>query len=172
MRAPSPCKSTGSVRWVAIICADGDVVITVLLMLRLLYVSSCTVLDAPSEAEAQCAIMCKAGLVYGVATEDMDCLTFGCPRVGAGLATEIVHALDVRACAVTALAALAAHGHVQQTFAKRVRIFPASQLIRHMMATGQNVQIIEFDRTAGRCMCPCACALHATHARAPSVHTR
>jgi 5'-3' exonuclease len=25
--------------------------------------------------------MAKAGLVYGVATEDMDCLTFGCPKV-------------------------------------------------------------------------------------------
>lgn len=38
------------------------------------------VIDAPTEAEAQCAVMAKAGLVYGVATEDMDCLTFGAPR--------------------------------------------------------------------------------------------
>jgi flap endonuclease-1 len=38
------------------------------------------VIDAPTEAEAQCAAMAKAGLVYGVATEDMDCLTFGAPR--------------------------------------------------------------------------------------------
>ncbi|CAK9296808.1 unnamed protein product [Gordionus sp. m RMFG-2023] len=36
-------------------------------------------LDAPSEAEAQCAILAKAGKVYGTATEDMDCLTFGSP---------------------------------------------------------------------------------------------
>lgn len=34
-------------------------------------------IDAASEAEAQCAEMVKAGLVYGVATEDMDALTFG-----------------------------------------------------------------------------------------------
>lgn len=34
-------------------------------------------IDAASEAEAQCAVMVKAGKVYGVATEDMDALTFG-----------------------------------------------------------------------------------------------
>ena len=33
--------------------------------------------QAPCEAEAQCASMVKAGLVYATATEDMDCLTFG-----------------------------------------------------------------------------------------------
>ncbi len=37
------------------------------------------VIEAPSEAEAECSIMAKAGKVYAVATEDMDCLTFGCP---------------------------------------------------------------------------------------------
>eukprot|EP00479_Gromia_sphaerica_P011385 TRINITY_DN559_c0_g1_i1.p1 TRINITY_DN559_c0_g1~~TRINITY_DN559_c0_g1_i1.p1 ORF type:complete len:310 (-),score=82.74 TRINITY_DN559_c0_g1_i1:142-1071(-) len=37
------------------------------------------VVDAPGEAEAQCATMCKAGLVYATATEDMDALTFGTP---------------------------------------------------------------------------------------------
>jgi flap endonuclease-1 len=36
-------------------------------------------IEAPSEAEAQCAVLCKAGNVYAVATEDMDCLTFGAP---------------------------------------------------------------------------------------------
>jgi flap endonuclease-1 len=36
-------------------------------------------IEAPSEAEAQCSILAKAGKVYAVATEDMDCLTFGCP---------------------------------------------------------------------------------------------
>jgi len=36
-------------------------------------------IEAPSEAEAQCSIMAKSGKVYAVATEDMDCLTFGCP---------------------------------------------------------------------------------------------
>jgi len=33
--------------------------------------------EAPCEAEAQCAELCKAGKVYGVGTEDMDALTFG-----------------------------------------------------------------------------------------------
>lgn len=33
--------------------------------------------EAPCEAEAQCAVLVKAGKVYGVATEDMDGLTFG-----------------------------------------------------------------------------------------------
>uniref|UniRef100_A0A2I3G3L6 Flap endonuclease 1 n=1 Tax=Nomascus leucogenys TaxID=61853 RepID=A0A2I3G3L6_NOMLE len=36
-------------------------------------------LDAPSEAEASCAALVKAGKVYPVATEDMDCLTFSSP---------------------------------------------------------------------------------------------
>ncbi|XP_066946347.1 flap endonuclease 1 [Macrobrachium rosenbergii] len=35
--------------------------------------------EAPCEAEAQCAALAKAGKVYGVATEDMDALTFGTP---------------------------------------------------------------------------------------------
>ena len=38
------------------------------------------VIEAPCEAEAQCAELCKAGLVYSVATEDMDCLCFGTTR--------------------------------------------------------------------------------------------
>ena len=36
-------------------------------------------IEAPSEAEAQCSILAKEGKTYAVATEDMDCLTFGCP---------------------------------------------------------------------------------------------
>lgn len=39
------------------------------------------IVEAPSEAEAQCAVMVKNDLVYGVATEDMDALTFGTPRL-------------------------------------------------------------------------------------------
>lgn len=38
------------------------------------------VVEAPSEAEAQCAALCKSGKVYAVASEDMDSLTFGAPR--------------------------------------------------------------------------------------------
>lgn len=36
-------------------------------------------IKAPSEAEAQCSSLAKSGKVYATATEDMDCLTFGCP---------------------------------------------------------------------------------------------
>jgi flap endonuclease-1 len=35
------------------------------------------VVEAPMEAEAQCAELCKAGEVFAAVTEDMDCLTFG-----------------------------------------------------------------------------------------------
>lgn len=35
------------------------------------------VVDAPCEAEAQCAELVKSGRVYATATEDMDALTFG-----------------------------------------------------------------------------------------------
>jgi len=34
-------------------------------------------IDAPCEAEAECAALVSAGKVYGAATEDMDALTFG-----------------------------------------------------------------------------------------------
>ena len=46
---------------------------------RLLRLLGCPVVMAPSEAEASCAALCKAGLVYASATEDMDALTFGTP---------------------------------------------------------------------------------------------
>jgi flap endonuclease-1 len=48
---------------------------------KLLQLMGVPIIVAPSEAEAQCAAMAKAGLVYGAATEDMDYLTFGCPRL-------------------------------------------------------------------------------------------
>lgn len=38
-------------------------------------------LQSPSEAEAQCAALCKAGQVYAMASEDMDSLTFATPRL-------------------------------------------------------------------------------------------
>ena len=37
--------------------------------------------QAPSEAEAQCAELCKKGVVYAVGSEDMDTLTFGTARL-------------------------------------------------------------------------------------------
>ncbi|XP_041001076.1 flap endonuclease 1 isoform X2 [Juglans microcarpa x Juglans regia] len=47
---------------------------------RLLRLMGVPVIEAPSEAEAQCAALCKSGKVYAVASEDMDSLTFGAPR--------------------------------------------------------------------------------------------
>jgi len=46
---------------------------------KLLRLMGMPVVEAPCEAEAQCAELCKAGLVYATATEDMDALTFGTP---------------------------------------------------------------------------------------------
>jgi len=46
---------------------------------RLVRLLGLPVVEAPSEAEAQCSILAKAGLVYAVASEDLDCLTFGTP---------------------------------------------------------------------------------------------
>jgi len=46
---------------------------------KLLRLMGCPVVEAPCEAEAQCAALCKEGKVYASATEDMDCLTFATP---------------------------------------------------------------------------------------------
>ncbi|KAF7818043.1 flap endonuclease 1 isoform X2 [Senna tora] len=47
---------------------------------KLLRLMGVPVIEAPSEAEAQCAALCKSGKVYAVASEDMDSLTFGAPK--------------------------------------------------------------------------------------------
>ncbi|KAF8032424.1 hypothetical protein BT93_D1365 [Corymbia citriodora subsp. variegata] len=47
---------------------------------RLLRLMGVPVIEAPSEAEAECAALCKSEKVYAVASEDMDSLTFGAPR--------------------------------------------------------------------------------------------
>ena len=39
------------------------------------------VIQAPSEAEAQCAYMCKKKLVWAVSSQDFDTLIFGSPRM-------------------------------------------------------------------------------------------
>merc|ERR1719316_1116229 len=44
------------------------------ILLRLMGVP---VVEAPSEAEATCAALCRDGKVHAAATEDADCLTFG-----------------------------------------------------------------------------------------------
>ncbi|KAG0575487.1 hypothetical protein KC19_5G007200 [Ceratodon purpureus] len=47
---------------------------------KLLRLMGVPVVEAPSEAEAECASLCKADKVYAVASEDMDSLTFGSTR--------------------------------------------------------------------------------------------
>ncbi|XP_078446864.1 5'-3' exonuclease family protein isoform X2 [Wolffia australiana] len=47
---------------------------------RLLRLMGVPVVEAPSEAEAECAVLCKSGKVFAVASEDMDSLTFGAPK--------------------------------------------------------------------------------------------
>ena len=46
---------------------------------KLLELMGIPVVNAPCEAEAQAAALCKNGEVWAVGTEDMDALTFGCP---------------------------------------------------------------------------------------------
>ncbi|GAB5353448.1 hypothetical protein AAMO2058_000037200 [Amorphochlora amoebiformis] len=48
---------------------------------KLLTLMGIPVIQAAGEAEAQCAALAKAGLVYATATEDMDALTFGTPKL-------------------------------------------------------------------------------------------
>uniref|UniRef100_A0A804HT75 Flap endonuclease 1 n=1 Tax=Musa acuminata subsp. malaccensis TaxID=214687 RepID=A0A804HT75_MUSAM len=48
---------------------------------RLLRLMGIPVIEAPCEAEAQCAAICKSNKVYAVASEDTDSLTFGAPRL-------------------------------------------------------------------------------------------
>lgn len=48
---------------------------------KLLRLMGLPVIEAPCEAEAQCAELAKSGKVHAVATEDMDALTFAAPRL-------------------------------------------------------------------------------------------
>lgn len=48
---------------------------------KLLRLMGMPVVEAPCEAEAQCAALAKADKVYAAASEDMDTLTFGAPRL-------------------------------------------------------------------------------------------
>ncbi|GAA99233.1 hypothetical protein E5Q_05927 [Mixia osmundae IAM 14324] len=48
---------------------------------RLLKLMGIPFIIAPSEAEAQCAELCRGGLVYGTGSEDMDTLTFSSPII-------------------------------------------------------------------------------------------
>lgn len=46
---------------------------------KLLQLMGMPIVSATTEAEAQCAVMAKTGLVHAVVSEDMDTLTFGAP---------------------------------------------------------------------------------------------
>ncbi|KAI5287372.1 Elongation of fatty acids protein 2 [Ascosphaera acerosa] len=46
---------------------------------RLLRLMGVPYIEAPTEAEAQCAVLARAGKVYAAASEDMDTLTFDAP---------------------------------------------------------------------------------------------
>ncbi|KAG6524010.1 hypothetical protein ZIOFF_013899 [Zingiber officinale] len=47
---------------------------------RLLRLMGVPTIEAPCEAEAQCAALCKSDKVFAVASENMDTLTFRVPR--------------------------------------------------------------------------------------------
>ena len=46
---------------------------------KMLKLMGVPVVQAPSEAEAQCSRLAKDGVVWATASEDMDSLTFGTP---------------------------------------------------------------------------------------------
>src|ERR1700744_5814129 len=54
-------------------------------ILQLLHIMKIPVIMAPSEAEAQAAIMSRGGIIYGVATEDTDVLALGAKNMIRGL---------------------------------------------------------------------------------------
>jgi flap endonuclease-1 len=55
--------------------------------MELLEVMGIPYIVAPGEADSQCAILAKNGLVDGVLTEDMDIMTFGAPKIYRNLAS-------------------------------------------------------------------------------------
>lgn len=56
--------------------------------IHLLKLMGIPVFKAKAEAEAQCVEMLKKGFVAGVASDDMDCLTFGCETLIKGVRTK------------------------------------------------------------------------------------
>lgn len=62
---------------------------------RLLDLMGIPYLTAPSEAEAFCAYLCKKKYIHGVATEDMDALTFGSPLLLRNLTASATKKLPV-----------------------------------------------------------------------------
>ena len=52
---------------------------------KLLRLMGVPVVEAPCEAEASCAALCAAGRVFAAASDDMDTLTFGTPKLARNL---------------------------------------------------------------------------------------
>lgn len=50
---------------------------------------------APGEADAQCALLAKKGIAWGVYTEDMDILTFGSPRIIKNLSSKNKKVIEI-----------------------------------------------------------------------------
>lgn len=62
---------------------------------KLLRLMGVPVVEAPGEAEAMCAELAKKGVVYATATEDMDALTFGTPRLVRNATAAASRKLDI-----------------------------------------------------------------------------
>lgn len=52
-------------------------------------------INAPEEADSQCAWLAKMGLVDGVLTEDMDILTFGSPKIVRNLTSHKINTTEI-----------------------------------------------------------------------------
>lgn len=62
---------------------------------HLLKLMGMPIVNAPEEADSQCAQLAKDGYVYGVSTEDMDILTFGAPRIIRNLASRKKNIIEI-----------------------------------------------------------------------------
>ena len=70
---------------------------------RLLRLLGVPVIEAPGEAEAQCAALVKEGRVWAAGTEDMDVLTFGTPLMVRNLGAAPAKKLPIRQVDLSAL---------------------------------------------------------------------
>jgi flap endonuclease-1 len=65
---------------------------------KLLTLMGVPFLDAPCEAEAQCAALVRAGKVFATGTEDMDALTFGSPVLLRHLTFAEARKMPIKVC--------------------------------------------------------------------------
>jgi flap endonuclease-1 len=72
--------------------------------MKLLEMIGCCVIRAPSEAEATCAELVKHGICDAAVTEDMDILTFGCPKMIKNMFHSLSGGKDARPITVIDLA--------------------------------------------------------------------